>query len=238
MIEINTNFNNFDTVTGKKILEKQSNRILRDFRNLQTIKQREAKEMILKKLCQILLREISCELQNPEYTLSVCDIENGWNIQVLDGVTNFASGLANFCSAITLFKNSVATLSIAHFPIFNETVICENGIKLLGLMDLGVRKISNIGQIHDGICCVEQSFYMPKMINKVVDANMFAIVSVALGRMDAFVLKLPEWMQSIAKLYMTQAGGMISNIGPFCIGSNRTIHAQLRELVMQKIEVK
>lgn len=220
--------------TAYKALISEENRIRRDFNNIQDVRTGVAKRTTLEKLNEILLKQFSYKLSESGLEIVTnMHIDNGWNLQILDGSENMLMGLHSFCNSITLSQAGAPILSVTHLPMYGETIVCEESLQVINSVGCGKRQVS-LKQALDDITCVSDTFF-ENLPTRSLNANMFTIVLTALGRLDAFILKLPQWQTEIARFYINQAGGKISTIGPFCIGSNVMIHESLRNIVFSKL---
>lgn len=218
---------------AQKALKRNCNRIMRDFREIQNLKTREAKEKIIDKLKGILLKEISFDLyQETRYEVSECEIDTGWSLQVLDGAVNMLTGVPLMMMMTTLFLHQIPTLSLAYFPFTDETILCEadKGVQLLDAMSIGRLNITDKNPIlaaNSGVTLEFDKTYF--------NADLIAIVFTAIGRIDGFALKLPQWVDSIANLYTKEGGNKAIKIGSLTIGGNKAVQNLIKDKLLENI---
>ena len=225
----------FEVDIIKEILLKQTNRILKDFRDMRFRRNQEDREKTFSSLVQIVMSNIASkllEIKDIEITTGESTSEIYWSINVIDGSENFKSSVPIFCSSVSLVEKGEVTLSVLYMPFYNRCFFVDKGRGLYS--DEGTHSVSNSRKISD-----YSSFSNLNMQNSPnIGSNSWMYSFVASGAVDAFMLDMTNIESKIAELFIKEAGGLFSKVGNVSIGSNQYLHQELRKKTMEHLGIK
>ena len=177
-----------------------------------------------------------------------------WIIDPLDGTTNYAHGFPFFCVSIALEEEQQVILGVVYDPNFDELFVAEKGKGAL----LNGEKItpSTTHQISDALLATGFPYDIrTSKQNNIEEFSRFAVRArairrpgsavldlcyVACGRSDGFwELKLQPWDMAAGSLMVTEAGGIITDLGGGTfslsgrevLASNGKIHQAMLEVL-------
>lgn len=220
---------------AKQILLKQTNRILKDFRDMRFRRNQDDRDKTFDSLQQILFLNIASklsEIKGIEIAADECASESYWLVNAIDGIDNFKNSVPIFCSSISLIQKNQAVLSVLYLPFYNKCFFVEKGRGLHS--EDGVHSVSTSRKLDN------YSVFSSSKISNANDlkSNSWMYSSVASGSVDAFVLEMTNIESKVAELFITEAGGAFSRIGNIGIGSNPHLHQDLRKKVMEELGIK
>ena len=173
-----------------------------------------------------------------------------WIVDPLDGTTNYAHGVPNFCVSIALEVAGRVELGVAYDPSLDELYVAERG---------GGATVNDERLAVSSTVTLDQSLLgtgFPYGIRETRDTNLpeyaaFAVrcrgvrrfgsavldlARVAAGRFDGFwELRLSPWDVAAGGLFVEEAGGRVTNLvggpvdlnAPEVVASNGRIHAEM-----------
>ncbi len=149
--------------------------------------------------------------------------EYRWIVDPLDGTTNYAFGIPNFCVSIALTHNDEIVLGIIYEPLHDEFFCAQKGkgaylndspISVAHQRGLGMAIIGfDLG--YDDIASKEMlalsnGLWSPKTTFRLIGSAALGITYVACGRLDIYFHRsLYPWDTAAAILLVREAGGEV-----------------------------
>lgn len=149
-----------------------------------------------------------------------------WIVDPIDGTTNFAHGLALFCSSIALEIDGQVAVGAVYDPMAEELFTVERGggARLNGMP----LRVSSCAQLVDALLCTGFPYTVHRDRQRMVDvfgaflgvaqgvrrlgSAALDLCYVAAGRLDGFwEEKLHPWDMAAAALMVEEAGGRVTN---------------------------
>jgi myo-inositol-1(or 4)-monophosphatase len=181
---------------------------------------------------------------------SEASAEYKWIIDPLDGTTNFLHGVPIFCVSIAIERKGDVIAGVVYDPNLDEMFTAEKGT---GAFLNGKRlKVSSAGSLRDSLLVTGFPYNITANPNNIVQHfNNFLMTAqgmrrlgsaamdlsyVAAGRFDGFYeLVLNAWDMAAGALFVTEAGGRVSNMtgAPLdiyrksVVASNGLIHEEM-----------
>lgn len=177
-----------------------------------------------------------------------------WIIDPLDGTTNYAHGFPFFCVSIALEENQQIILGVVYDPNSDELFVAKKG---KGAFLNGNRITPSVtNQISDALLATGFPYDIrTSKQNNIEEFSRFALVArairrpgsavldlcyVACGRSDGFwELKLQPWDMAAGSFIVTEAGGIVTNLGGQnfrlsgreILASNGNIHQEMVDVL-------
>ena len=217
--------------------------------NLVTKADREAEKNIVRKLQKAF----------PAYGIlaeegTTVEANTKWIIDPLDGTTNYAHGYPIFCVSIALEREGEIVLGVIYDPVRKEMFSAERGYgAVLNRNKMHVSKIRSLGRallvtgfaydVHtspDNNLDHFANFILKAQAVRRDGSAALDLAYLACGRFDGFwELKLHPWDTAVGSLFVTEAGGKITDFqgGPFSIygqetlASNGLLHGAMRNVL-------
>jgi myo-inositol-1(or 4)-monophosphatase len=179
-----------------------------------------------------------------------------WIIDPVDGTTNFAHGLALFCSSIALEIDGRMEVGVVYDPIGEELFTAERGV---GAWLNGQRlRVSDEAHLLNALLCTGFPYSVRQERRQAVDvfaaflgeaqgvrrlgSAALDLCYVAAGRFDGFwEERLHPWDMAAAMLIVEEAGGRVSNysdqpielfVGQI-VASNGHIHTGMIDVIQR-----
>ena len=225
MISISANLN-----IMIKAAEKASKSIIRDFgeiENLQVSKKgpRDFVTKTDKHVEKILIEELSKTKKNYSFiteetgSIKNKDKENVWIINPIDGTTNFLHGIPHFAISIALKSKDELLSGLIFDPIKDEMFFAEKDKgAFLNNQRLRVSKKNSLDE-----CLFSSNHEGVKFSNLNMRCSGSAALDlayVASGRLDGyFQNKINLWDVAAGTLMVTEAGGIVNDLGKFDINN-------------------
>lgn len=178
-----------------------------------------------------------------------------WQVDPLDGTTNFAHGYPCFAVSIGLLEEGEPIVAAVLNPVSDElfTAVRGQGAFLNGKP----MRVSRVERLSESLVCTG---FPPRHRRNSANMNYYweftlrshgvrrdgsaalDLCSVACGRFDAFwEFGLNSWDTAAGMLLVTEAGGMVSDLsgGPYrpggreILASNGLIHAEMMQVASQ-----
>ena len=225
---------NFEIEIAKSALLRQTNRILKDFREMRFRRNQQDRDKTFENLQQMIFRDIASrlsEIGTSEIAGGECASDNYWLLNTIDGASNFKSSISTFSSSATLIENGQPILCVFYMPFHNRCFTVEKGRGLHS--EEGVHSVSTSRK---GDYLLFSNTGFPGSTNP--GSNSWAYCATASGAVDGFILELNNIESKIAELFIKEGGGVFSRIGQFCIGSNSIVHEEIRKMVINHLGIK
>ncbi|MBL7054357.1 inositol monophosphatase [Candidatus Woesearchaeota archaeon] len=165
----------------------------------------------------IISEESGTQNQNSEYS---------WIIDPIDGTTNYAQNIPNFCVSIALAKNKKVILGVVYEPLRKELFFAEKGKgAFLNKKKIKVSDKKNMDDAIFGFSIPSETQVSVNTLHRI--AEIFPLVrgirnsgsaalnlcSVACGRYDSYFSKfINSWDVAAGFLIVEEAGGQVTDL--------------------------
>ena len=179
-----------------------------------------------------------------------------WIVDPLDGTTNYAHGVPNFCVSIALEVEGQVALGVAYDPSLDELYVAERGrgatvnderlaVSTTATLDaslLGTGFPYNIREGRDTNLPEYAAFAVRCRGVRRFGSAVLDLAWVAAGRFDGFwELRLGSWDVAAGSLFVEEAGGQVTNLtggaldlnAPAVVASNGRIHEAMLTVLRQ-----
>jgi len=177
-----------------------------------------------------------------------------WIVDPLDGTTNYAHNLPNFCVSLAFVVENKTKLGVVYNPMLNEMIwsikdkgaYCNgNRIKVSKEVDLNKALVAtgfpyDIRESKNNNLDYFNNFIFKTQALRRCGSAALDLAYCAMGRYDGFwEIKLSPWDTAAAALFVKEAGGKITDFSgnPFnpykkeCLATNGIIHNQMLEVI-------
>jgi myo-inositol-1(or 4)-monophosphatase len=179
-----------------------------------------------------------------------------WIVDPIDGTTNFAHGLALFCTSIALEIDGQLAVGVVYDPMAEELFTAERGggARLNG----APLRVSDADRLLNALLCTGFPYSIREERERLVavfsaflgegqgirrlGSAALDLCYVAAGRLDAFwEVHLHPWDMAAGVLIVEEAGGRVTDytnrpvdlFGGQCVASNGRIHDAMLEVIVR-----